>query len=611
MSIGYLDEEDPTLRPEGPAEPGSADAFIDQTNAQPLAAPVSGVLPDETAFPPPVPPEAPGMVPIPPALPGTGPAPIPLAGATPPPIPAAAPSPGSIADVAQAGAKAAASTREAGKANLDALGAGQEHAPEAEALKQEQSDNARLEQADIEAHLQASKDAEAKATEAWNQAAANKKNFKFRDFYANKSTARRIGSAMAVAFGAYGASLNHTQNYALEILNKEMDDDHRNQVAEFGQLSDAEVMAKTGIADARAARVQGLTDIGARSAASDRAIAAKAAEVAQITADEQAKARLLAFGKDLEARADQTELTTKAGLYNSILKGETERAKNAETAAHTNLMNAQADAGGFAYRHGKPGSGGGGSGGHADALQDLLDKKSPAEVQAKYKLSDKALSNLMTTAGKAGTSARGDTKTALAEQRQLSKEAGEWGKQNGIPALIKKQDELSAVLEEVKNAPHNPLQQALAVEKAVSSARGGAASRQALDLALHHLGGKWDSITSMIQGARDGELGQKQMDNFIGFMTNQLGTAQGEGKRKYDEFNKFAESQPAERRAEFLASRGRLFSGLHGFGGGEGGGGAQRGPAPAGSKAGKLPDGRAAFKYPDGSVHLADGSLVD
>lgn len=155
----------------------------------------------------------------------------------------------------------------------------------------------------------------------------------------------------------------------------------------------------------------------------------------------------------------------------------------------------------------------------------------------------------------------------LQEQRLLSKEANDWRKENGLDALVKTQTDLAATLRDLKNAPHNPLQQALAIEKAVSAARGGAASRQALDLALHHLGGSLDNAESFISKVKSGEIGQKQLDNFTGFLSNQLGTAQAEGKNKYDAFNKWVESQPAAKQEALKAERGRLFSGLYGFGG--------------------------------------------
>jgi len=582
MSLGYLpdDEENPI---EGPAAPGSADDFIAGVNAQPLAAPIAPEITDETAWPPPVPAEAPGMVP--PPVPG---APIQPPGApvqpAPGPTDAAPPATGSIADITGAAGASEKARAASDQAQIDLMSSGAPANAQLADIAKEKRENALLQQADNEEKMRQYDAADAEAQKQIAQAQEAKRNFKFKDFWADKSTARRIGSALAVAFGAYGAAMTHTQNYALEILNKEMDDDHRRQVEDLQRLNDNEVMATTGLQDARAARVRALQDIGLKAADADKVIAAKADEVAAISRDEQQKAALSAFAAKLRQDAADKTLQTRIGLRNAILAGNAGELKNAELQAHARLLNAQADAGGFAYRHGRPGAGGGGGGGHSEALQDLIDKKSPAEVQAKYKLSDKALANLMTTAGKAAATARGDQRAGLQEQRQLAKEASEWAKTNNIPALVKKQDELSAVLEEVKNAPHNPLQQALAVEKAVSSARGGAASRQALDLALHHLGGKWDSIESMVQGAKDGELGQKQMDNFLGFMTNQLGTAQAEGKRKYDEFNKFVDSQPAARRDEILASRGRIFSGLHGFGGQpKGGGGAS---IPPGAKVG-------------------------
>jgi hypothetical protein len=57
------------------------------------------------------------------------------------------------------------------------------------------------------------------------------------------------------------------------------------------------------------------------------------------------------------------------------------------------------------------------------------------------------------------------------------------------------------------------------------------------------------------------------MENFNAFINGQLGAAQAEGKDKYEDFNKYIESQPPERKPGLIAQRGRLFSGMDGFGG--------------------------------------------
>ena len=54
-------------------------------------------------------------------------------------------------------------------------------------------------------------------------------NKKYEGFWANKAAGTKIVSALAVAAGAYGAALSGTsRNFALDIVQKEMDDDFRN-----------------------------------------------------------------------------------------------------------------------------------------------------------------------------------------------------------------------------------------------------------------------------------------------------------------------------------------------------------------------------------------------
>lgn len=112
------------------------------------------------------------------------------------------------------------------------------------------------------------------------------KDFQFHDFWDGKSGARRVGSALSVALGAYGAGLTKTANFALQILEKEMDDDHRNQVAKLGKLKDEEVMARTGLADARQARQQALAGLSLKYAGGLRLISAQLEEAAAKSNDQ-------------------------------------------------------------------------------------------------------------------------------------------------------------------------------------------------------------------------------------------------------------------------------------------------------------------------------------
>lgn len=411
-------------------------------------------------------------------------------------------------------------------------------------------------------------------------------------YWTNKTVADQIqvgvgllASGWAQGLSAVGGNPN-TQNVALKLLTDDMDRDFARQQAEIANLRETEKMRRTGLIDAQAANAKMMDalkthQLAARQAVIDE-LSAKMKSFGATDADIEANEALTALKqKQLDAKraVDRQDAADAEKKLRDQAQAEKDRAE-------AELARVKAKAGGFAPRKGA-GAGGGGAAVTGDAvgklktaiengvdgrplgageIQKIADGLGiPAYAKAGRPSVDAITKSVAFVAGQGTKKAAADNKL----QKQIDTETQAWAKENGINDIAKKQRELSAVLDEVKNAPHNPLQQALAVEKAVSSARGGAASKQALALALHHLGGKWDSIEAFVQGARDGELGEKQMQNFIGFMTNQLGTAQKEGKDAYDNYGKYVEAQPAEKRAGLLAARGQLFSGLHGFGGKE------------------------------------------
>lgn len=571
---------------EGPPAPSPTDALMAQQPPAPGGIPARDPLQDAV---PGVPRETPGNIGAPAPLPGAP-------GYTPPAADAA---PGSTAAVGQSLDEQKVA-REAGLAADEKTAEGGQEYQDTKldaAVQHRQNVDAGIKHAeDIQARYDA---ADKAAAEQVAQTQAALKGFKFKDYWSDKSAGQRVLSALAVALGGFGAGLTHTPNYALQILDKEMDEDHVRQVEQLKQLSDQDVTAHTGIADARAARTRALADLTMADAQKDRLIAGQLEEAAarstdanykNVVAADVAKKREAAAAKDVEAqkmlRTMNLEDQVKAAQIDEM------KARAEQARAHA------AGTGGFVPRHGKTAGGGGGAGGGALATNagelakrirmgveengtrrpltqdEAIAAAAELHIPLNGKPSQTTLTSIMAGSKFNAEEARKDHRAGIADDRLLSKEAESWKKSNGIDSIAKTQRELGAVLNEVKTAPHNPLQQALAVEKAVSAARGGAASKQALQLALNHLGGKWDSIESMVQGARNGELGQAQMDNFIGFINNQLGTAQKEGKDAYDGFNKYIESQPAEKRAALTGERGRIFSGLHGFGGkAEGGGG--------------------------------------
>ena len=376
-----------------------------------------------------------------------------------------------------------------------------------------------------------------------------------------------VGAAIVAALGGAAAGLagsNH--NVALDAITHNVDayytrarqtiDDRYKYAEKQGLLNDK----------MRAQYAGELTDLMQQHAYTLQAAADRVDEVAQAAKGKVDAAQTEYLKAQLGTKSAQ-ELQAARAIDEKNYDSETKR-----KIAEADLIKANAA---MAKVH-KGKGGGGGSGDAMAAFIDAAGQLKPGEaIPADLaRLGIKAHlkpNQIATEVEKYRNSGAKSEKIAgaggLADERQAAKEADQWRKENGLDAIAKKQQALASVLDEVKNAPHNPLQQALAVEKAVSDARGGAASRQALQLALHHLGGKWDSIEAMVQGVKSGELGQKQMDNFIGFITNQLGTAQKEGKDKYDAFDQYIASQKPERRAVLEGQRGRLFSGMHGFGG--------------------------------------------
>lgn len=397
-----------------------------------------------------------------------------------------------------------------------------------------------------------------------------------RDPRSSWSVVDRISAIVAQMFGALGSGMQSVAtgrsepNQAVAIINKRIADEIDRQKEGYRRASDAFVRAKAGVKDVDEARRILEEQENARDVAYHKDALAQAAELLDqqgvAAADIARDQRIVELNKYLDA---SREKAIENQLKNEKLRAEAEalRARAARDQRKAKGGGAGAGVGGDAaeelarrIRMGKDGR----ALTDDEVIHDATELKIPLEAKAGH-VSLKTIRAMAAFDASLAARTRG---TEVKGQAQIDKEAGAWAKENGVNDIAKKQRELSAVLDEVKNAPHNPLGQALAVEKAVSAARGGAASKQALALALQHLGGKWDTIEALVQGARDGELGEKQMENFIGFMTNQLGTSQKEGKDAYDNFNKFVETQPAEKRAGLLAARGQLFSGLHGFGGG-------------------------------------------
>lgn len=427
------------------------------------------------------------------------------------------------------------------------------------------------------------------------------------------ATWQKVLAGLSITIGG----LAGPNNPGMKMVKDALDRNFRLQQAKIENQNEIVAGAREGMQGSMSQKQQKLLDLKMKHADAYDAAAAKLTTLRMRQGQSAAQAKTDADVAELHDQANKERLEG----FQALHKLEMDAAHLAIEKQKADAEKIRADA--YAAAQGRKGKHGGGGGGGTDAFSRFVAAAGelkpgdpiPPELavlgrHAGLKPNQVAaeVDRYRGSGAKAETAAGKAANAGLAGDRLLSKEAEAWGKSNGLPAVIKKQTELSSVLDEINNAPHNPLQQALAIEKAVSSARGGAASRQALDLALHHLGGKWDSIQALVQGAKSGEVGPKQMDNFIGFMNNQLGTAQKEGKDKYDAFGKYVESQPPAKRDALIAERGRLFSGLAGFGGEAAPPRAPSGkPLPGGNRIVRVRDNQTgdiieAIKRPDGSL---------
>jgi hypothetical protein len=82
--------------------------------------------------------------------------------------------------------------------------------------------------------------------EAWNAAQSEMNNYRFQDFWANKSTPVRLTAALAVAMGGIGAAMTHSgANAALGIVDNSIAQDLERQKAQYQVLRDKAAGAQT------------------------------------------------------------------------------------------------------------------------------------------------------------------------------------------------------------------------------------------------------------------------------------------------------------------------------------------------------------------------------
>lgn len=255
------DEKEPVV--EGPQLPD----VIDRVTAEPLPAGASnGRIGDaDTAWPPPVPSEAPGMVAA--APPVTGAAQQPQAPMAAPPVNVPQDTAQSYADQQQLAGDDAAAMQKLGTAKAAAGGA------EADQLDTEA--DRRQEAADQQAQVIQTAN---QRTQQWadRAAAENEKYMKMdlHDYWADKSTGSKVLGGLAMILGAVGRTDN-SGNAGMQIINGAIERDFRMQQARIekqkGNANAAREQYQTGLSE----KDQALSDVKLKEASATDAAAAK------------------------------------------------------------------------------------------------------------------------------------------------------------------------------------------------------------------------------------------------------------------------------------------------------------------------------------------------
>lgn len=327
-----------------PLASATDDAFIDQVNAEPLPAPVSGAMPDDAAWPPPVPPEAPGMVPPPTQAERMG---TPVGGAEKQYLDAK-PKPTAEGNIkAQGDLENKKAEREA----LDAAAAAEEADRHARQVESDRIDA-------LATRQEAQDRLDARIAE-YDQSRT------LRDPRSSWSTVDMVRNKVGVLFGALGASLSAAgggsgDNKVLEQINHRLQLETDRQKFNIGQAQDAVVMARTGLKDADDARRQLIADEDAKHVSRLNTIIAQG--TASLKAQGVPAAKIATDGRLVALEAQRAAVAAKA---------HDDAVKNAEIEARTKL---------YLKKAGATGTGGGG-GNEAKIAKAIEDGATPSQVR--------------------------------------------------------------------------------------------------------------------------------------------------------------------------------------------------------------------------------------
>lgn len=155
-------------------------------------------------------------------------------------------------------------------------------------IKEEQANREAAVSAEYNARRLAAMDAADKdlaaARAAQKQAFDDYRNLGIHDFWSNKTTGRKIGAAIAVGLGGLNQRYNQGRNVALDMLNKEIEDDFARQREGILKAREIAQEAKGNVGDVASMRAQQLKELDIKEAA------------ARLKVSDEMKARLASLG---------------------------------------------------------------------------------------------------------------------------------------------------------------------------------------------------------------------------------------------------------------------------------------------------------------------------
>lgn len=186
------------------------------------------------------------------------------------------------------------------KANESSAATAQAKAAEEFNLKQEQ--NKVAQEAAVkrdEAHQKGNEEYAARL-DAIDKSVEDMKNQKYEGFWSKQETGNKIVGALAIAMGAYGASLGGGRNYALDIINKAADDDFAQYKQGIDQQISAINQSRLSLDNKEKLTQQKLAQLDAYSLAQTEQIKNKIESLGSKFAGQEAQDKLLSLNAQLD-----------------------------------------------------------------------------------------------------------------------------------------------------------------------------------------------------------------------------------------------------------------------------------------------------------------------